>query len=243
MKFSVIIPAHNEAKFLPACLSAVNRAITQHHADAEIIVILNRCTDATEQIALSNGARVVREDQRNLSAIRNTGARAATGDVLVTVDADSIVSENLFAEIEQKLKTGRYIGGGVTIRMERTSPGIALTMLMLNVFMFFTRLSGGVYWCSLEDFRAVDGFDEKLPFGEDLDFAKRLRAHGHLTRRSFTTLKQAYIVTSCRKFDKFGDWYFFKMVLFHSKEVRDGLQGKSTEFQDSYFYDFNNPDQ
>jgi glycosyltransferase involved in cell wall biosynthesis len=243
MKFSVIIPAHNEAKFLPACLSAVNRAIARHQADAEIIVILNRCTDDTEQIAITNGARVLREDRRNLSAIRNTGARAATGDVLVTVDADSIVSENLFAEIEQKLKTRRYIGGGITIRMERTSPGIALTMLMLNVFMFFTRLSGGVYWCFLDDFRAIDGFNEKMPFGEDLEFARRLRTHGRLTRRSFTTLKRAYIITSCRKFDQFGDWHFFKMALCDSKVVRQGLQGKSTEFQDRYYYDFNTHDQ
>ncbi len=238
MRFSVIVPAHNEEVYLPKCLSALRRAAAYHSVEAEIIVVLNRCTDATERIALSFGAHVVREDRRNLAAIRNTGACSATGEVIVTVDADSMVSENLFAEVERLLATGRYVGGGTTLRPERNSPGIAATWALLRLALCCTGLSGGLYWCKLADFRAVGGFDEQRPFGEDVDFAKRLRAHGRRSGRLFTTLRRASIVTSCRKFDRFGDWHWFTF-LFRGREIRRGLRGESTEYQDRYFYEFN----
>ncbi len=238
MHFSVIIPAHNEARFLPACLAALGRATEYHHATVEIIVVLNRCDDATQAIATRFGAVTVREDRRCLAAIRNAGARIATGEVIVTVDADSVVSENLFAEVERLLATGRYVGGGITLRMERYSLGIRLTEAFLKLAMLCTGLSGGVYWCRREDFRAVGGFVETLPFGEDMDFAKRLRAHGRQTGRRFTTLRRAWIVTSCRKFDRFGDWHWFKFLL-QAREIRRNMRNESSEFKDRYFYEFN----
>ncbi len=238
MRFSVIVPAHNEERHLPACLAALRRAADASRAEIEIVVVLNRCTDATESIAAALGARTVREDRRCLAAIRNAGARAATGDVIVTVDSDSVVSENVFAEIERLLASGRWVGGGITLRMERYSPGIVLTLAFLRLAMFVTRLAGGVYWCRIDDFRAVGGFDEKLPFGEDVDFAKRLRAHGRKTDRRFTTLRRAWIVTSCRKFDRFGDWHWFTFLL-QARAIRRSLRGESSEFKDRYFYEFN----
>ena len=47
-----------------------------------------------------------------------------------------------------------------------------------------------------------------------------------------------YIVTSCRKFDRFGDWFAFKVMLFGGKEVMQGLRGKNQLFADRYFYEF-----
>ncbi|MDD5707447.1 MAG: glycosyltransferase [Kiritimatiellae bacterium] len=239
MTFSVIIPAHNEATCLPSCLAAVAEAAKCHGASTEIIVVLNRCTDDTEQIALNHGARIVREDRRNIAAIRNAGVRAAGGDVVVTVDADSNVSRNLLAEIETVLASGKCVGGGINIRFERMSLGIAVSWALLSLALFFTRLSGGVFWCRLDDFRAIGGFDESLSFAEDMDFARRLRAHGRKNGRQFRRLPHAHIVTSCRKFDRFGDWFVLRQIFFGSREIRNGLRGTSTTFQDRVFYDFN----
>lgn len=240
MKFSVIVPAHNEERFLPQCLNAIERAARSHNAEIEIIVVLNRCTDGTGRIAEEHGAKTIIEDRRNLAAIRNAGVRGANHDVIVTVDADSVVSENLFAEIERALESGRYVGGGVKVIPERRSLGIALTHALLWLVLFFTGLGGGVYWCRKEDFWAVDGFNEEMPFGEDLDFAKRLKAHGKKTGRRFTTLRKASIVTSCRKLDTFGDWLFFRIMFLEWRSWKRALSGESTELQDRYFYDFNN---
>jgi glycosyltransferase involved in cell wall biosynthesis len=81
MRFSVLIPARNEARLLPVCLESINAAAAPFPQQLEMIVAVNRCTDDTEQIALAGGARVVHEDRRNLAAIRNAAARAATGEI------------------------------------------------------------------------------------------------------------------------------------------------------------------
>jgi hypothetical protein len=55
----------------------------------------------------------------------------------------------------------------------------------------------------------------------------------------FTTLRHVHITTSCRKFDRFGDWYFFRLMLFQQGKMRRCLRGEDTAFADEYFYDFN----
>jgi hypothetical protein len=77
-----------------------------------------------------------------------------------------------------------------------------------------------------------------LTLAEDLDFARRLRAHGRRTKRRFTNLREAPVVTSCRKFDRFGDWHMFGMVR-QLRSILASLRGDDTKFVDMYFYDFN----
>lgn len=232
-KFSILIPARNEEKFLPSCLDAIKAAAVPYPNQVEIIVALNRCTDRTEDIARQCGAKVVREDGRNLARIRNAAAKAATGEIIVTIDADSRMTGNMLVEIDRLLQTGKYIGGGVTIRPERWSLGIFVTVLLLAVLLFWRRVSGGLFWCLRNDFEAIGGFDENLVSLEDLDFAKRLKAYGKNKRKLFTTITKAHIITSCRKWDAFGDWY----LLTNPRLVRQLLQGKSQEDANHFYYD------
>ena len=89
MKVSVIIPAHNEEEYLPGGLTAVAAAAEICPGEVETVVVLNRCTDRTEEIAREAGVVTVREDSKNLSLIRNAGVAASTGEIVVTIDADS----------------------------------------------------------------------------------------------------------------------------------------------------------
>ena len=59
------------------------------------------------------------------------------------------------------------------------------------------------------DFEAIGGFNEDWVSVEDLDFAKRLSLTAEAKER-FKTITRAHIVTSCRKFDTFGDWYLIR---------------------------------
>ena len=239
MRFSIVIPAHNEKLYLPGCLDSIERAAGDQRGEVEVIVVLNRCTDGTERIAQERGARIVREDGRSLAKIRNAGARVAVGEVLVTIDADSRMSANMLCEIDGALKTGRYVGGGVPIRPERTSLGISVTLLMLRASMLVTGLSCGLFWCLRRDFEAVGGFNETLSFGEDVEFARRLKAHGRKKQLRLGTLRRAYIQTSCRKFDRFGDWHAFHLMFFRAGELMRGYRGADRRFSDRYYYDFN----
>jgi len=232
MRFSVIIPARNEAERIGACLESICTASQPYAGQAEIIVVLNRCTDSTGDIARKYGACIVNDDNRNLAKTRNTGARHATGDVLVTIDADSRMAPNMFEQIDNTLSTGKYIGGGVPIRPERLSLGIFLTGLIALSFM--PGLSAGLFWCYRNDFQAMGGFNESLLVGEDVDFAKRLRTYGKQKHKRFGTLWHTHIVTSCRKFDTFGDWYFVirPWILWRA------IQGVDTGFSNTIFYDY-----
>ncbi len=238
MKFSVIIPARDEEKNIPGCLESIRAARDAAGADVEIIVVANRCTDRTEAIALEAGARVVRNEDRCLSKIRNRGAEQASGDVLVTIDADSRMSPNMFVEIAKALSSGIYVGGGVKVIPERSSLGISITILIFELFVFLTGLCGGLYWCFKKDFDAVGGFNEKILVAEDLDLARRLKAYGKRTGRKFLYMKWAHIVTSCRKFDSFGDWAFFKFLFLDFARVIRLMRGKDSSLADQIFYDF-----
>jgi len=207
LKFSIVIPAHNEEGFLDACLRSIAVAAAPYPGLVEIIVVLNRCTDGTERIARAAGVRVVYEDSKNLSKTRNVGAAASKGTVLLTLDADSLLSANLLTEIDRLLATGKYVGGGARIMFERYSLGLVITMLLVVPLLLWCRISGGCFWCRKEDFDAIGGFDEGHLTFEDVDFARRLKSYGRARGKRFGTLFRASIITSCRKFDRFGDWY------------------------------------
>lgn len=235
---SVIIPAHNEEVLLPRGLAAIAVAALEVERPVEVIVVANRCTDATPHIAGDAGAVVVENDARNIAAVRNAGAAIAQGDTIVTIDADCVMSSRALVEADRMLATGCFVGGGVTVKPERTSLGIRATLVAVNALLFVTRLGGGMFWCRREDFDAIGGFNEALLIGEDLEFARRLRAHGKRTGRRFTTLSNVEIVASTRKFDQYGDWHMFGMAL-QGRQIRAVLNGTNTAWADRYFFDFN----
>jgi len=239
MRISVIIPAHNEEEYIGNCLDSINKAKETFSEEVEVIVVLNRCTDKTEQIALSKNAKVIIEDSKNLSKIRNAGVRASTGEIIATIDADSEMSSNVFFEIDKALTSGKYIGGGIKIKPERYSLGIFLTYTFVDVAFFLTRMSAGLFWLRRKDFEIVGGFNENLSVAEDLDFVKRLKIQGKKRGFKYGRLPNSHIITSCRKFDKFGDWHAIKIMLFESKKLRDAYNNKNSEYADAYFYDFN----
>ena len=235
MKFSVIIPAHNEEAFIGPCLESIKGAAKNYSGDIEIIVALNRCSDRTEEIARKSGAITVREDRRNLAKIRNAAARSASGKVIVTIDADSRMSATMLAEIEKNLSTGKYIGGGVVIWPERMSVGIFVSLLAILPAVLIYRVSGGLFWCYREDFETLNGFNESLVSAEDVDFARRLKSYGKTKGKRFKTITKAHIVTSCRKFDEFGDWFLFK----NPRLVWKIFKGKDQKAADFLYYDVN----
>jgi glycosyltransferase involved in cell wall biosynthesis len=242
--FSIVVPAHNEQAHLSRCLEAIDvaaRRVLELGASrytAEVIVVANRCTDRTAAIAAAGGAIIVENASRNISAVRNAGASVATGEVLVTIDADCLMDANALVEIERHLATGRYVGGGCAFVPERSSLGIRTTLAITRMAVALTRLGGAMFWCSSSDFEAIGGFDERLALAEDLDFARRLRAHGRLTNRRFTNLRDVPVITSCRKFDRFGDWHMLGMLR-KLRSILASQRGTDTTFVDTYFYDFN----
>lgn len=239
-KFSVVIPAHNEEQYIEKCLRGVHRAAKAAAPDrVQIIVVANRCTDKTAEIARRYGAEVIDNDDKHISRIRNAGARAAKGKILVTIDADSVMTKGSLCEIRSMLQSGKYIGGGANPQFDRMSLGIAVSGIYILLHLLPTCikngafLSGGMFWCRKTDFDAVGGFDEHLVSMEDMDFATRLCQYGKSHGKKYGTLKRSHIVTSSRKFNQLGDWYLLK----NRDLTKRIFTGKDREAADKFYYD------
>jgi len=232
-KVSVIVPARNEEHYIGKCLTSVRTAAAKVDLPVETVVVLNRCTDATEEIALHHNALTVVENTPNLARIRNTGIRHSGGDVIATIDADSCMSANMLVEVQRHLKLGSYIGGGVRIRPERMSLGILCSLMMAAPYVILARVSAGMFWVTRKVFEAVGGFDERWVSAEDFHFAVTLRRFGSARGLKYGTIRRAHIVTSCRQFDQFGDWYLFKNPLL----VRKIFEGRCRRSANHFYYD------
>lgn len=238
--FSVVIPAHNEEKYIGRCLRAVISAAKYVRPDmVEIIVVANRCSDRTCSVARYYGARVLANDDKCIAAVRNTGINAARGEIVVTVDADSLMTKYSLLEIRKLLRSGEYIGGGANPKFDRASLGIALSSLYVaaNLLPVMLKnggyLSGAMFWFYKRDFDTIGGFDESLVSLEDMDFAKRLKKLGDRRGKRYGTLKRSYVLTSSRKFDQFGDWYLIK----NRQLTKRIFTGKDRSAADSFYYD------
>ncbi len=213
---SLIIPAHNEERYLPRLLDSVAAAREAYEGgrDAiEVIVADNASTDRTAEVASSRGCRVVPVERRAIASARNGGARAASGAVLAFVDADTVrIHARTFDAVDEALASGRYVAGATGVTLERWSPGLALTFAALLPLVWITRMDTGVVFCRREDFQSVGGYDERRYFAEDVAFLASLRRLGRPRRQTLVRLTRVKAVASVRKFDQHGDWHYLWWV-------------------------------
>lgn len=88
-RVSIVIPVYNHARYVGA---AIESALAQRHPPHEVIVVDDGSTDETPHVIASFGrsVRAIRQENRGLSAARNTGIAAATGGWIALLDADDL---------------------------------------------------------------------------------------------------------------------------------------------------------
>ena len=238
---SVIIPAHNEEKYIRRCIHSIKKADERFKGNTEIIVVCNRCTDKTAQIAKENGARVLYNEDRCIAKVRNAGIEAANGKIIVTIDADNRMTPGTLNEIYRLLKSGRYIGGGSPIRFERYSFPLWCNDILCRVSFMITGLYSGIFWAKKETFDAIGGFVDKKAM-EDVATAKLLKQYGKKKGKKYTTLKKNVLINSTRKYDDLGDWLYFKLLVENAGTfIKAALGDKSgvDKLLDEMFYEYN----
>jgi glycosyltransferase involved in cell wall biosynthesis len=203
MKLSVVIPAFNEERLLPATLQAVQQATQCLHPrgwSTEIIVCDNNSTDATAEVARSFGATVVFEPVNMIGRARNAGARAATGDWIVFLDADSIPSPELLKATAAAISSGRAFAGGSTLRLDGGPPSAHFVSHLWNLISRIGRVPAGSYiFVETATFREIGGFSLKQFAGEELDLARRLKRSAGARGRKLIILNETPLITSARK--------------------------------------------
>ena len=214
-RFSLVIPAFNEAGYLPRLLDSVDAARELAPGGAvsvEVIVADNASTDNTATIAAARGCQVVGIAKRMIAAVRNAGAAIARGEILCFVDADSQVHPETFIAIHEALASGRVVAGATGVRLERMSVGIALTYAVMIPMVWLTGMDTGVVFCRRSDFEAIGGYPEDRLFGEDVIFLLRLRRLGRRRGQRLCRLRRFKALTSCRKWDEHGEWHYFGII-------------------------------
>ena len=238
---SVIIPAHNEEKYVERCIRSVKAAAGLYSGRTEVIVVCNRCTDSTAEIAGKCGARVIFNEDRCIAKVRNAGISAANGDIIVTIDCDNRMTKGTLKEIAYLMGTGKYIGGGAPIRFERYSLPLYLNDLLCRVSFGVTGLYCGIFWAEKKTFDAVGGFVEKKAM-EDAATAKVLKAYGKRHGKKYGVLRKNVLINSTRKYDDMGDWLYLKLMIGNiGTFIRAALGDRKglDSLLDRLFYDYN----
>jgi glycosyltransferase involved in cell wall biosynthesis len=212
--YSIIIPAYNEAELLPATLTAVKQAMQAVTVlQGEIIVVDNNSSDNTAILANAAGVKVVTEPINQISRARNCGARAANGQFILFLDADTIISAELLQQALDNLQNENCCGGGALVDLSSNSSGLAVrTCIKLwNWFALQRKLAAGCFiYCRHDAFVAIGGFSDKLYAGEELRFSRKIAAWGKRFNQRFLIIETPYITTSSRK----EEWHSpFKLII------------------------------
>jgi glycosyltransferase involved in cell wall biosynthesis len=218
---SVIIPAHNEEHYLGPTLEALR---SQTYSLNEVIVVANACADRTSDVARSHCDRLLNIEERSLGRARNLGGRKARGDLLVFLDADTILEKDALEIIARDFKPAFSMG---TVRgAPDTNQFSHLFVYWLKNLIHCTKLhygSSGVIICWRDHFKAVGGFDDNLEIRENSHLMKRLRVHGKYKYISGTTA-----VTSMRRYQKLGLLKITALwIKFHICDLFNGLRNRT----------------
>lgn len=203
---SVVIPAYNEADFLPETLRTLNRAIESVDVAVEVIVVDNNSSDETAEIAEDHGATVVFEPHNQIARARNRGAQAARGEWLLFLDADTLMPADLLETILERRTDPDVIGGGACLTFQEEAPRSAYWGLEIWnwISRTFRMAAGSVIWCRRADFDAVGGFDESVYASEEIWLSRALKKRAREHNQEFQIIDSHRAKTSARKFNDFS---------------------------------------
>ncbi len=198
---SVVIPARNEANYVKSALDSV-AAQTWPIERLEVLVVDNGSSDGTAEVVRASAldytilaVKLVLEPTPGAARARNTGAKAATGRLLLFLDADSRMAPNL---ADQVIKAGQtHRAGSVRIIADsddRLNRGF-FNLLEFGKVLF--RIRAQMFYCERDLFLEHGGYNEDLLVAEDKEFLKRLQRAGvHVCH-----VNSSWIATSTRRLD------------------------------------------
>lgn len=185
---SVVLAVRDQARFLGdqiACLAAQD-----YRGDWELVVADNGSSDGSARVAREAGRSVPAlrvldaSERRGASHARNVGAAAAQGDLIAFCDADNQARPGwlrgmVAAAQSADIVTGRFMVNSLNDPDRAAWVGVPPTHGPMRALQFMPFASGGnsAYWSDV--FARLEGFDEDLVAGEDVDISWRAQLHGY----------------------------------------------------------------
>lgn len=185
LDFSVIIPVKNEEDNISACLDSI--ASNDYPPEKyEIIVVDNGSEDQTVNIALAYGVQVTSLPDVTISALRNHGAKLASGQVLAFMDADCTVAGDWLQQASRYLHQSDVSLFGSPPGIPQKSTWVQRTWLLVRGGVENDK-TRQVNWIESMNmfvprhlFFRVKGFNEELVTCEDVDISYRLAKYGKI---------------------------------------------------------------
>lgn len=185
MKISLIIPAHNEEKYIKDCLLSIEKNGRELF---EVIVIDNASTDKTSEIVKDfSFVRIVHETQKGLPFARNRGIKEAKGDIIAYIDADTKMPKGWVSKIIKEFQkdkkmvslSGPYIYYDVSF-FQKIFVWIYWIILAWPSYLFIRYMSVlGNFVARKDALEKVGGFNQDIVFyGDDTDISKKLHKIG-----------------------------------------------------------------
>lgn len=184
-RFSVVVCTRNGAATLRPCLESLQRL---HYSNHEVILVDDGSTDATDEIARSFPfVRYLRQEPLGLSAARNVGAKAATGDIIAYTDDDCVIDPDWLLHLSHAFDSSEWVAAGGpnippaprsrTEAVVAAAPG-APTHIMLND-VEAEHLPGCNLAIRRDALLSIGGFNPVFrAAGDDVDVCWRLREAG-----------------------------------------------------------------
>ncbi|HEY5821695.1 MAG TPA: glycosyltransferase family A protein [Propionibacteriaceae bacterium] len=201
-RFSVVIPAYNEAGFLEDALRSLQ---AQDFAGAyEVIVVDNNSTDETAAIATRLHARVVPESHPGVCAARQRGTEAARGEIVVSTDADTIHPPDWLTRLDATFRAepDAIAVAGPCRYQDPPWWAAVFPRLWFGAIAYGYAHFGRIFYLTATNvaFRraAFPGYDTALSQGGDEnDFLRRLRRRGPVVWDAANP-----VLTSSRRMDQ-----------------------------------------
>jgi len=182
VKFSIVIPTFNEARYIGEALQSIKR---QTYRDYEIIVKDGGSTDETLDRAREHADKVLSTTDRSAGDARNQGASHAEGEILVFVDADTTLPLDTLQKFNDLLKNKRVVGVSCRKICQSRSLLDRLLYEFVNVSIYMCSclgVSGAHGNCMAVRkgvFESVGGFNPTIIVGEEQDLVRRARKFGN----------------------------------------------------------------
>ncbi len=179
---SFIVPAYNEAHRVADILDSMDR---QTNPSIELVFVDDGSTDETRRRLVRVGSvrpvRTIRHPlPRGVAAARNSGARIATGDILVFMDADLTLPSDFTDRILAHFGAGaEYLLVGSRVADRARAPSRYLqSEHELALAEPEPQRSSQAFSVRSQVIQSVGGFREDLPRGDDSEFGERVMAAG-----------------------------------------------------------------
>jgi len=238
-KISIIIPAYNEEKYIETTLSKLKEIKEKEYKNLEVIVVENGSNDRTYEIAkkyenLCNSFKVFHLDKASAAIATNFGAKQASGEILILMDADTYPLDGTISEIAEKFEDESKNVVSVCTYIKTNSSIINNLLFSLSAELAYlsSKINKPLFYSICvayrrDVFEQLNGLKENFVTAYDLDLSKRASKLGNCV-----FARKANVLTSSRRVEKGGT---VNIIIYHLKNfIKFSIYKKPSDDYEPY---------